>query len=220
MDRLYTFARSVLTRPVSAVVFPLLVFLSGFLVQVILPYLAINLSGQGSLLSPPDPAVIQGQEIYVTEGCQYCHTQQLRPVALDHKRFSKLEEFGYFPQPVAAEYDYDSPSVAGSIRIGGDLSRSGLKSKSELEALLAGKASGPAAALHDYGYLFDEEAGDGLFLSWKIKAMIGSGAYLSEAYQISVFEKLKEKSKGDALVAFLLDRGKKQREFAGKYYRD
>jgi len=220
MDRLYNLAAGILGKPAHAALAALVFFFSGFLLQVIIPYLAVNLSGQGALLSPPDPSVLKGQEVYLTEGCQYCHTQHLRPVALDHKRFSKLDEFGYYPQPVAAEYDYDSPSVAGSRRIGGDLSRSALKARNDLEALLAGKASGPAARLHDYGYLFDEAAGDGLFLSWKIKAMIGSGAYLSDAYQISVFEKLSEQSKGDVLIAFLLDRGKKQREFAGKYYRD
>src|SRR3989449_226938 len=57
----------------------------------------------------------RGRVIFGREGCAYCHTQQIRSVAQDVRRFGAPTE--------AWETKYDYPHLWGTRRIGPDLSR-------------------------------------------------------------------------------------------------
>ncbi len=57
----------------------------------------------------------RGRIIYGREGCAYCHTQQIRFLAADVRRFG--------PPTEAWETKYDYPQLWGTRRIGPDLSR-------------------------------------------------------------------------------------------------
>ena len=57
----------------------------------------------------------RGRVIYGREGCAYCHTEQIRSVAADVRRFGAPTE--------AWETKYDYPQLWGTRRIGPDLSR-------------------------------------------------------------------------------------------------
>src|SRR3977135_494923 len=57
----------------------------------------------------------RGRVIYGREGCAYCHTQQIRSLAADLRRFGAPTE--------AWETKYDYPQLWGTRRIGPDLSR-------------------------------------------------------------------------------------------------
>src|ERR1700741_1337530 len=57
----------------------------------------------------------RGRVIYGREGCAYCHTQQIRSLAEDVRRFGAPTE--------AWETKYDYPQLWGTRRIGPDLSR-------------------------------------------------------------------------------------------------
>src|SRR3989442_30042 len=57
----------------------------------------------------------RGRVIYGREGCAYCHTQQVRSLAADVRRFGAPTE------PWETKYDY--PQLWGTRRIGPDLSR-------------------------------------------------------------------------------------------------
>lgn len=59
----------------------------------------------------------RGREIYASEGCAYCHTQQIRYTAEDIRRFGA--------PTLAWEGQFDSPHMWGTRRIGPDLSRAG-----------------------------------------------------------------------------------------------
>ncbi len=60
-----------------------------------------------------------GRQVYIREGCWYCHSQYVRPVA--------QEEFRWGPVSEAGEYAYDLPHLFSTRRIGPDLTRVGLK---------------------------------------------------------------------------------------------
>lgn len=60
-----------------------------------------------------------GRRVYMREGCWYCHSQYVRPVAGEEARWGPLSEAG--------EYAYDQPHLLGTRRIGPDLSRVGGK---------------------------------------------------------------------------------------------
>jgi cytochrome c oxidase cbb3-type subunit II len=57
----------------------------------------------------------RGRIIYGREGCAYCHTEQVRSLAVDVRRFGAPTE--------AWETKYDYPQLWGTRRIGPDLSR-------------------------------------------------------------------------------------------------
>ena len=62
---------------------------------------------------------LTGRDIYIREGCNNCHSQQIRPIVGESKR--------YGPPSRAGEFVYDTPHLWGSKRTGPDLARIGKK---------------------------------------------------------------------------------------------
>jgi cytochrome c oxidase cbb3-type subunit I/II len=65
------------------------------------------------------PLQARGRAVYIREGCWYCHSQYVRPVAGEELRWGPLSEAG--------EYAWDQPHLFSTRRIGPDLTRIGLK---------------------------------------------------------------------------------------------
>jgi cytochrome c oxidase cbb3-type subunit I/II len=63
--------------------------------------------------------VKRGREIYIREGCWYCHSMYVRPVANENLRWGPVSQVG--------EYAFDTPHLFGTRRIGPDLTRDGGK---------------------------------------------------------------------------------------------
>ncbi|MGB8355461.1 MAG: cbb3-type cytochrome c oxidase subunit II [Chthoniobacteraceae bacterium] len=63
----------------------------------------------------------RGRKVYVSEGCIYCHTQQVRP----EQAGSDIERGWGKRRTVARDYIYDNPVVLGTIRNGPDLANMG-----------------------------------------------------------------------------------------------
>ena len=61
----------------------------------------------------------RGRDVYTREGCWYCHSQYVRPVAGETRRWGPISQAG--------EYAFDRPHLFSTRRIGPDLSRVGLK---------------------------------------------------------------------------------------------
>jgi cytochrome c oxidase cbb3-type subunit I/II len=72
---------------------------------------------------PYTPLELAGREIYIAEGCYNCHSQMIRPIWAETKRY------GEFSKP--GEFVYDHPFQWGSRRIGPDLAREGGKQSSD-----------------------------------------------------------------------------------------
>src|SRR3989454_1824147 len=64
-----------------------------------------------------------GRAVYIREGCWYCHSQYVRPVAGEELRWGPVSEAG--------EYAFDLPHMLSTRRIGPDLTRVGLKRSEE-----------------------------------------------------------------------------------------
>ena len=69
------------------------------------------------------PAQRSGRQIYLREGCWYCHSEYVRPVTGETRRWGPVSEAG--------EYAFDVPHLWGTRRIGPDLTRVGLKYSDE-----------------------------------------------------------------------------------------
>jgi cytochrome c oxidase cbb3-type subunit I/II len=65
------------------------------------------------------PLQERGRRVYLREGCWYCHSQYVRPVTGETRRWGPVSEAG--------EYTFDVPHLFGTRRIGPDLTRVGLK---------------------------------------------------------------------------------------------
>ena len=93
-------------------------FALSFLVLAILP--GKELEDEIKRVAPVTMATLteseqRGRVIYGREGCAYCHTQQVRSLAADVRRFGAPTE--------AWETKYDYPQLWGTRRIGPDLAR-------------------------------------------------------------------------------------------------
>jgi cytochrome c oxidase cbb3-type subunit I/II len=65
------------------------------------------------------PEQQRGRAVYIREGCWYCHSQYVRPVTGETRRWGPITQAG--------EYAFDLPHLFSTRRIGPDLSRVGLK---------------------------------------------------------------------------------------------
>lgn len=112
----------------------------------------------GYMLSktPPGPGVepltelqAEGRDVYVSSGCSYCHTQQVRPLDQD-------KQFG---RPSAAgDFAYQTPELLGSERTGPDLSNIGNRQPSEVWQyihLFDPRAVVPQSIMPNFRWLFD-----------------------------------------------------------------
>ncbi len=68
-------------------------------------------------VQPYTPLELCGRDIYVAEGCYNCHSQMIRPIWAETKRYGDYSKPG--------EFVYDHPFQWGSRRIGPDLAREG-----------------------------------------------------------------------------------------------
>jgi cbb3-type cytochrome c oxidase subunit II len=102
--------------------------------------------------SYPDSSLERrGAELYLAEGCWYCHTQQVRAVVTD---------VGLGPVSVPGDYAYDGADVLGIERIGPDLAHAGTRQLTEDVSwsgahLRDPRAARPWSTMPSYGHLSD-----------------------------------------------------------------
>ena len=97
----------------------------------------------------------KGRGVYIREGCWYCHSQYLRPIAGENRRWGPVSEFG--------EYAYDLPHLVGTRRIGPDLTRAGGKYGDDWHAAhyFDPRAIVPDSTMPKFTWFFKKEKVDG-----------------------------------------------------------
>jgi cytochrome c oxidase cbb3-type subunit I/II len=68
-------------------------------------------------VTPYSPLELAGRDIYISNGCYNCHSQQVRPLRWETERYGEYSKIG--------EFVYDHPFQWGSRRTGPDLARTG-----------------------------------------------------------------------------------------------
>jgi len=91
----------------------------GGLVQVLPSIFQESLQTPTETTRPYSALELTGRDIYIREGCSVCHSQQVRPLLAEVRR--------YGPYSRAGESVYDRPFLWGSKRTGPDLQRIGGK---------------------------------------------------------------------------------------------
>jgi cbb3-type cytochrome oxidase cytochrome c subunit len=104
---------------------------------------------KGAIAKVSDPA--RGRQIYIREGCVYCHTQ-----------FTRLQDRGYGPLVKAGDYVQETPHQLGTARTGPDLTNEGARFPSEWQKahLIQPRSVKPGSIMPSFSYLSDRDMND------------------------------------------------------------
>ncbi|MEI6823100.1 MAG: cytochrome-c oxidase, cbb3-type subunit I [Bacteroidota bacterium] len=104
-------------KAVRFAVFVFLALVVGGAVQII-PMLKVESNvPKISSVKPYSPLELAGRDVYISNGCYNCHSQQIRPLRYETDRYGEYSKIG--------EFVYDHPFQWGSRRSGPDLARAG-----------------------------------------------------------------------------------------------
>jgi cytochrome c oxidase cbb3-type subunit 2 len=124
---------------------------------VVVPYVTLRDVPPPEGLRPYTPAQLAGRQVYIANGCVYCHSQQPRDpnVAPDMQR-------GWGRPSVPGDYHYDEPHLLGTMRTGPDLLNIAVRQPSRdwhLGHLYQPRAYSPGSIMPAYPFLFEVRDG-------------------------------------------------------------
>jgi cytochrome c oxidase cbb3-type subunit 2 len=125
-----------------------LVYAGLALLMGVLPGIDLSRVAAGPGVKPLTWFEARGRDVYVANGCGYCHTQQVRP----------LQEDKVFGRPSAAgDFKFQTPELLGSERTGPDLTNIGVRQPSSLWQyihLYNPRAVVPESIMPSFSWLF------------------------------------------------------------------
>jgi cytochrome c oxidase cbb3-type subunit II len=142
-------------------------FFLGVLATVFLGWAAlVGVPGIQIGAVPPQPALrnytfeqAHGREIYIREGCIYCHTQQTRPTG-----FGSDQARRWGRASVPGDYFFDRPHLLGTSRTGPDLFNIGVRQPSRdwhMSHLYNPRSVMPQSVMPPFPWLFEEKTSTG-----------------------------------------------------------
>jgi cytochrome c oxidase cbb3-type subunit 2 len=192
----------VLERNSGLLVFGILAVSSiGGLVQVLPTIADQSLAAPAANVVPHTPLELVGRDIYIREGCSTCHSQQVRPLLAEVKRYGQYAGAG--------EFAYERPFLWGSKRTGPDLLRVGGKYTDAWHRLhmTDPRAVVPASIMPAYPWLAERPADDGTVVA-RLTALRALGHPYADEVVEAAPAALAGKSELDGLVAYLQSLGK------------
>jgi len=169
----------------------------GCLVQVLPSIFQESLSTPSANTKPYPAVELVGRDIYIREACSVCHSQQVRPLLAEIKR--------YGPYSRAGESVYDRPFLWGSKRTGPDLQRIGGKYSDVWHRvhLLDPREVVNNSIMPAYPWLADRAANADNDIQLKMRALRKLGHPYSDEEIEAAPAALEGLSEVDALVAYL-----------------
>ena len=169
----------------------------GGLVQVLPSVFQESLVAPTARTAPYGPLALVGRDIYIREGCSTCHSQQVRPLLAEIKR--------YGPYSRAGESAYDRPFLWGSKRTGPDLHRIGGRYSDEWHRLhlLEPRSLVPNSIMPAYPWLAERPADSGPDIRRRMRALQALGHPYSDADIEAAPAALEGLLEIDALIAYL-----------------
>ncbi|HVJ78381.1 MAG TPA: cbb3-type cytochrome c oxidase subunit II [Hyphomicrobium sp.] len=126
-----------------------LVYAGLALLMGVFPGIMLSRTPPGPGVKPLTPLEAEGRDVYVANGCSYCHTQQVRPLTQD-------KVFGRPSAP--GDFAYQTPELLGSERTGPDLSNIGARQPSAVWQyihLYNPRAVVPDSIMPSFDWMFD-----------------------------------------------------------------
>src|SRR3569833_990799 len=151
-------------------------------------------------LKPYSPLRLAGRDIYVLEGCYYCHSQMIRPFR------AETERYGHYS--VAGEFVYDRPFQWGSKRTGPDLARVGGRYSDEWHRTHLNNPRDvvPESNMPGYPWLATTKLAPDSVVP-KMRALKRLGDPYTDEEIASAPKELEGKTEEDALIAYLQGMG-------------
>ena len=143
-----------MTRFSVLIISALSTLLMGFTAFVLLPYLQVATVEAAVDRIPYTHTQLQGKSLYISEGCVYCHTQQVRPAFYGSDASRAWGTRSSSP----GDYIFDKPALLGSQRIGPDLHDAGTRltdRNAVLAHLYQPRATQANSSMPAYPYLFE-----------------------------------------------------------------
>ncbi len=113
--------------PLTFTVWTTIAVIAASLFEIIPTFLISSNVPTIASVQPYTPLELCGRDLYVANGCYNCHSQMIRPILAETKRYGEYSKPG--------EFVYDHPFQWGSRRIGPDLAREGGKQSHSWHAL-------------------------------------------------------------------------------------
>jgi cytochrome c oxidase cbb3-type subunit 2 len=189
-------------RNTGLLIFGILVVASiGGLVQVLPTMVEDSLAAPAENVVPYPPLELVGRDLYIRESCSTCHSQQVRPLLAEVRR--------YGPYSRAGEFAYDRPFLWGSKRTGPDLHRLTGKYTDAWHRLhlTDPRAVVPASIMPAYPWLAKSPADSGDIVA-RMRALVTLGTPYTEEEITAAPTALAGKTELDALVAYLQSLGR------------
>ncbi|WHZ11389.1 MAG: Cytochrome c oxidase (cbb3-type) subunit CcoO [Burkholderiaceae bacterium] len=115
----------------------------------VIPAIELSKTPAGPGVQPLSPLQLEGRKVFASNGCDYCHTQQVRPLGED-------KEFGRPSAP--GDFAYQTPELLGSERTGPDLTNVGVTKSSDVWQyihLYDPRAVVPESIMPNFKFLFE-----------------------------------------------------------------
>lgn len=103
-----------------------------------------TLLADDSRIYPENSDTAIGRDIYIREGCMFCHTQSVGPIVTD---------LGLGPVSEPGDYAHESPVLLGVARMGPDLSHLAARGGTLVDHLKDPRADRPWSTMPSYDYL-------------------------------------------------------------------
>jgi cytochrome c oxidase cbb3-type subunit 2 len=174
----------------------------GGLVQVLPTVMDDSLAAPTQSVVPYAALELAGRDIYIRESCSTCHSQQVRPLLAEVKR--------YGPYSRSGEFAYDRPFLWGSKRTGPDLHRLGGKYSDAWHRIhmLDPRSVVPESIMPAYPWLAERGANRDGSIQARMSALRRLGhPYTDEDIEAAPAQ-LEGKTELDALIAYLQALGK------------
>jgi cytochrome c oxidase cbb3-type subunit 2 len=161
---------------------------------VVVPYATLKKMPAPEGLKPYTAQQLQGRQVYIANGCIYCHSQQPRDPSLgpDAKR-------GWGRPSVPADYVHDTPHLLGTMRTGPDLFNIATRQPSRdwhLGHLYAPRAYSPGSIMPAFPFLFETREGTTAAAGEQVVALPAGAAPAGKRVVTT--------ADAEALVAYLL----------------
>jgi len=190
-------------RSSGLLIFGILVVASiGGLVQIVPSLYQESLSTPTEGVVPYTPLELLGRDIYIRESCSSCHSQQIRPLLAEVRR--------YGPYSRADEFVYDRPFLWGSKRTGPDLHRVGGKYTDAWHRvhMLNPRAVVPSSIMPAYPWLAERAADADGSIAARLRALQRLGHPYTDEDIAGAAETVADKTELDAVIAYLQSLGR------------
>jgi cytochrome c oxidase cbb3-type subunit I/II len=188
-------------RPTQLLIFSFIAVAIGGVVEFIPTFLVESNVKTIPSVVPYSPLELEGRDIYIREGCNNCHSQQVRPFRSETVRYGEYSKAG--------ENVYDHPFLWGSKRTGPDLARAGnTSSKMYKDAewhyrhMKDPRSTSPGSIMPAYTWLIEED-GDYSKIADKITVMRKLGVPYEQGYEKMAKSDLDEQAQ--QIATYLLE---------------